>query len=182
LTSLNPHLPDGATAPVLIAESGHYIKGAFRRAWELYGGRESLGLPLTEAFVRQSDRRVVQYFEAAVLEYHPEALNGQNSLPEPDRIMLAIKPLDIGGAFIGGRALPAAQPPQGALLDFYNRINGAWRLGGPISAELTENINGVATQVQYFQKGRLDLNPSTQAVSVGALGKLALDAECAKAR
>ena len=78
-------------------------------------------------------------------------------------------------------ALPAPQPPQGKFLDFYNGVNGHWRLGGPISAELTEPINGVPTRVQYFEKGRLELNPSTQTIALGSLGRLALDARCAKA-
>ena len=66
-------------------------------------------------------------------------------------------------------------------MDFYNSINGHWRLGGPISAELTETINGVPTRVQYFEKGRLELNPATQTIRAGALGKQALDVRCAAA-
>jgi hypothetical protein len=36
-------------------------------------------------------------------------------------------------------------------------------------------------RVQYFEKGRLELNPANQTVAIGALGKLALNARCAAA-
>jgi hypothetical protein len=153
----------------------------FRRAWELFGGRESLGLPLSSAFERMPDRRVVQYFEGAVLEFYPEAMGDRNKVPEVERILSGVKPVELGSAYAGGRPLPAPQPPQGPFLEFYNRINGDWRLGSPISAELTEDIGGVPTRVQYFQKGRLELNPATQTVGVGSLGKSAWEARCAVA-
>ena len=181
LTSLNPSLPDGDGAPLLIRESGFYVKGMFRKAWELQGGRASFGLPLSEAFVRKSDNVVMQYFENALLEYHPGDNSDMRGLPEAQKVMLVIRPTDLGAASAAGRKLPPPQPPQGKFLDFYNSINGRWRLGGPISAELTETINGVPTRVQYFEKGRLELNPATQAVRVGPLGKQVLDAQCAKA-
>jgi len=53
-------------------------------------------------------------------------------------------------ALAAGRSLPAPQPPQGKFLDFYNGVNGPWRLGGPISAELTETINGVPSLMIAF--------------------------------
>jgi hypothetical protein len=181
LTSLDPSLPDGDGAPLLIPESGHYVKGMFRKAWELHGGRGSLGLPLSEAFERKSDKRVVQYFENALLEFHPKPNSELRDLPEADKVVLVIQPAGLGAALAAGRGLPAAQPPQGTFLDFYNGVNGPWRLGSPISAELTETINGVRMRVQYFEKGRLELNPATQTIRLGQLGKLALDVECVKA-
>src|SRR5262249_38082509 len=38
LTSTHPHLPDGSDAALLVPDSGHYVKGMFRHAWELFGG------------------------------------------------------------------------------------------------------------------------------------------------
>jgi len=182
LTTLNPSLPDGAGAPLLIRESGHYVKGMFRKAWEQLGGRGSFGLPLSEAFVRKSDKVVMQYFENALLEFHPRDNKELRGLSDADQAMLVIQPTDQGAALAAGRSLPSPQPPQGKFLDFYNSVNGHWRLGGPISAELTETINGVPTRVQYFEKGRLELNPAAQTIRLGQLGKQVLDAECAKAR
>jgi len=182
LTSLQPHLPDGDDAPLLIPETGYHLKGMFREAWELLGGRESFGLPLSEAFERRSDQVVVQYFEGALLEYHPQPREELQGLPPDERAMRVITAVGLGSALAAGRDLPAPQPLQGAFVDFYNRVNGPWRLGAPISAELTETINGVPIRMQYFEKGRLELNPGAQTVAVGPLGKQALDAECAKAR
>ncbi len=181
LTTLNPHLPDGDGAPLLIRESGHYVKGMFRKAWEQLGGRGSFGLPLTEAFVRKSDKVVMQYFENAVLEFHPRDNSALRGLSAADQAMLVIQPTDLGVSLAAGRSLPPPQPPQGKFLDFYNSVNGHWRLGGPISAELTETINGAPTRVQYFEKGRLELNSATQTVRLGQLGQQALDARCAAA-
>ena len=181
LTTLNPSLPDGDSAPLLIPASGHYVKGMFRKAWELLGGRGSFGLPLSEAFQRKSDKVVLQYFEGALLEFHPRDKSELRGLTDIEQAVLVIQPASLGAALAVGRSLPAPQPPQGKLLDFYNSINGPWRLGGPISAELTETINGVPMRVQYFEQGRLELNPATQTVAIGALGKSALDARCAAA-
>src|SRR5258706_2399480 len=67
LTSTNPKLPGGAGGPLLIPRTRLYVKGPFRDALELLGGRDSFGLPLTEGFVQPDERQVVQYFERAVL-------------------------------------------------------------------------------------------------------------------
>jgi hypothetical protein len=181
LTSLNPSLPDGDGAPLLVRESGHYVKGMFRKAWELPGGRSSLGLPLSEAFVRKSDRVVVQYFENALLEFHPRENSELRGLSTAEQVALVIQPVSLGATLAAGRNLPAPQPPQGTFLAYYNSLNGQWRLGGPISGEMIETINGVSMRVQYFEKGRIELNPATQAIRLGQLGKLALDAACVKA-
>ncbi|HET9221687.1 MAG TPA: cellulase family glycosylhydrolase, partial [Roseiflexaceae bacterium] len=182
LTSTTPSLPDGDDGPLLIPETGYHVKGMFREAWELLGGRESFGLPLSEAFERKPDQLIVQYFEGALLEYHALPREQLRGLPPDERAMLVIKPAGLGSALAAGRNLPAPQPLQGAFLDFYNANNGPWRLGEPISSELTETIGGVPTLVQYFQQGRLELNPSTKAVRVGNLGEQALDVQCVKAR
>jgi hypothetical protein len=178
LTSNDPQLPNDSSAPLFIPGSGHTVKGVFRRAWELFGGRSSFGLPLTDAFVRPSDKIVVQYFTGAVLEYYPDRGGDPRTIPELEQVMRVIQPTSLGSAFTAGQAMPRPHSPQGPFLDFYNRVNGAWRLGSPISAELTEQLGGVPTRVQYFQKGRLELNPSTQSIEVGPLGQWAWDAQC----
>jgi hypothetical protein len=88
LTTLNPSLPDGDGAPLLIPESGHYVKGMFRKAWELQGGRGSFGLPLTEAFVRKPDKLVIQYFENALLEFHPVSKEALRGIADADQVAL----------------------------------------------------------------------------------------------
>jgi hypothetical protein len=51
-------------------ETGHTVRGDFWRFFNIYGGVESLGYPLTEEIV--ASRWTVQYFEKGRLERHPE--------------------------------------------------------------------------------------------------------------
>lgn len=58
-------------------ETQHYIGGGFWQYWQANGGLMIFGYPLTDE-IEEPDpkapggRRVVQYFERAVFEYHPE--------------------------------------------------------------------------------------------------------------
>ena len=58
------------------SESGHTLGGVFLNYWEANGGLSSFGYPLTEEIteVNPEDGRtyIVQYFERARFEYHPE--------------------------------------------------------------------------------------------------------------
>jgi hypothetical protein len=189
--SINP--PGGKFAPKFIPESGHYVKGWFRIAWEEFGGRGTFGLPLGEAFVRPTDQMVVQYFEAAMLEYHPDATSSTyEEITRRERAMRLISPVDLGKAYTVGRTFPQREvipdggrrfsetgyTIQGEFRRFYEGISGEWRLGAPISEELVEEINGVPTRVQYFQKGRLELNPTTGVIQMGHLGGWAFNMHC----
>lgn len=194
LTSTNPQPLRGEKSPLLIAESGHYIKDWFRIVWDNFNGPISLGLPLSEAFVRPEDNRVVQYFEYAVLELHSEAEGDAlfPFLPKLDQAMLVVRPVKLGTNYTAGRDFPRGVnvPPGaqlfpetgysvgGAFRGFYDGVNGPWRLGAPISEEVVEEINGVPTLAQYFERGRLEWNGASGVVSMGHLGTLAWNARC----
>jgi Cellulase (glycosyl hydrolase family 5) len=179
LTSTHPQLPGGTDGPLLIPDTGLYVKGPFRDAWELFGGRDSFGLPLTDAYVRPDDRRVVQYFERAALELHTENTDNPNfrALPKEVRTRQLIVPSNLGLAYGAGRGFGAGPPVSATFQDFYKRIDGGWRLGAPISGELTEDIGGAPTTVQYFTKGRLERG-ADGAIRVGQLGSWALEEQC----
>lgn len=51
-------------------ETGHTVRGDFWRFFNVYGGVESLGYPLTEEMLTEG--WTVQYFEKGRLERHPE--------------------------------------------------------------------------------------------------------------
>jgi hypothetical protein len=178
LTSTNPTLPGGADGPLQIPGVGLYVKGPFRKVWEQLGGRASFGLPLTEAYVRPDDRHVVQYFEGAVLELHNEALDepGFIELPDLEQAKLLIVPLDIGLSYANGR-FDGTQQVASVFQSFYQRVGGVWRMGQPISGQLVEMLDGVATTVQYFQKGRLERD-AAGVIRAGRLGSWALEAQC----
>jgi len=62
--------------PAYFAATRHAIDGRFFDYWQKHGGLVQQGYPLTEAFIENSELDgnpyVVQYFERAVFEYHPE--------------------------------------------------------------------------------------------------------------
>jgi hypothetical protein len=171
---------DGPSAPILVPESGHYVKGMFRRAWDLFGGRASLGLPLSEAYERASDHIVVQYFERAVLELHPEAaaIPGFDLLLESDQVPLLVRPQPLGWGFAQGKNLPAGGSVAGRFQPFYKQFNGSWRLGAAISAELVETVDGQPRTVQYFEKGRLEWNDAKGWAEPTPLGALVFQGQC----
>lgn len=66
---------DPASAPVFFPETGHTLKEAFLDFWRRGGGLDAFGYPLSEEFeatAADGRRRVVQYFERAVMAYYPE--------------------------------------------------------------------------------------------------------------
>jgi LPXTG-site transpeptidase (sortase) family protein len=83
--ALQQHTDNPALAPVArpqasdrdyFAETGHTLGGDFRQFWRSRGGLPLFGLPLSEEFpeVNAQDGAVylVQYFERARFEWHPE--------------------------------------------------------------------------------------------------------------
>jgi hypothetical protein len=67
---------------------------------------------------------------------------------------------------------------KGEFRSFYKRASGEWRFGNPISEEMIEEINGVPTRVQYFERGRLEWNEETQTVQVSTLGNWRFAVQC----
>jgi hypothetical protein len=71
---------DTATGPKAGAryfeETGHNLGGTFLRYWDANGGLMTFGYPITEEFLEENPEDgqtyVVQYFERARFEYHPE--------------------------------------------------------------------------------------------------------------
>jgi hypothetical protein len=195
----NPGPPTGTDAPLLIEETGHYVKGDFRKAWGDLNGRYNLGPPISEAFVRAEDRRVVQYFSGAVIELHPEVREDPNFplLTPEEQLQRVVRFIDIGSANTRGRSFPAQQgvnhdpgyyfPETGYAVDpqfrhYYSTLGGRWRFGVAISGKVMEQVNGVMMAVQYFQNGSLQDSPITKAIEVGRLGRWAWDIQCTYVR
>lgn len=51
-------------------ETGHTLAFAFREYFQIHGGAEDLGYPISEPFFESG--RIVQYFQNARLEWHPQ--------------------------------------------------------------------------------------------------------------
>jgi LPXTG-site transpeptidase (sortase) family protein len=117
------HAENPALAPVArpqasdrdyFAETGHTLSGNFRQFWHSNGGLPLFGLPLSEEFreVNPTDSNpyVVQYFERARFEWHPE-------LPARARVQLG---------HLGRRYLEATNvAPQAALAPVHGAAQ-AW--------------------------------------------------------
>ena len=61
---------EGGPSTVYFPETGHHVADPFLATWRRLGGLETFGYPLTEAF--EEDGMLVQYFERARFEWHPE--------------------------------------------------------------------------------------------------------------
>jgi hypothetical protein len=92
-----------AAAPALdrdfFVESGHSLGGAFRGFWQGRGGLAAFGFPISEEFeeINGQDGRayLVQYFQRARFEYHPENIGTpyEVQLGQLGRQMLNERPL-----------------------------------------------------------------------------------------
>lgn len=173
-------------APPQTFPTGYTVEGIFLDYWARYGGLVRFGLPLSPA-VRDpaSDGLVVQYFERARFEWHPE-----NQAPYD--VLLTL----LGSAALGNRpernSAPAPCssacelfPPTGhSLRGIFRRY---WLAGGglpvfgyPLTEELREvnAADGKTYTVQYFERARFEHHPELAGtdyeVLLGHLGREAL--------
>lgn len=154
-------------------EKGHWVSGDFLTAYQSVENPLLLyGYPITEAFQDQTTQRIVQYFQRARFELHPEA---------PPELRVQLTPI---GQYLykpgQGLAIPDNFPACRlfaetgfqvcyTFLEFFNTNGGVAQFGYPISNfELhDERI------VQYFQRARFEWrpeNPPGQRVTLTDLG------------
>lgn len=162
-----PALPARAnTDPVYFPQTGHFIRGTFRLFWEQYGGLGNFGYPTTDEFYRNSDGRIVQYFERARFELFET--NSQGTI----YIILG----NVGRDYVQARGYNF--PPIGPIPDTstqryfpetqhsiqgdfkinWDAIDGPTFMGAPISEQVAEVIDNQQKAVQYFERGRLERN------------------------
>jgi hypothetical protein len=181
--TIEPYNPKrGRGEPVLIPEANRHLKGQYRHAWELLGGKTTFGLPLSEAYERYEDNVVVQFFAGTVIEFHPKADRAPDwdTLSREEQIKRQLLPLSIGRYHAEQRGFaPGPYPLQGEFARFYAEHHGPWRFGEALSPEVWEPVDGVDTLVQYFERGRLEWDAPTNSVRVGALGAEAWRHQCA---
>jgi N-acetylmuramoyl-L-alanine amidase len=164
------------------------LEGAFARYWAANGGLTRFGLPLSPAIRDpRSGDLVVQYFERARFEAHPEA-------PARDFVQLTL----FGSAALGSRPERAA-PPVSCDADctpfaetnhtLRGTFRGYWLANGGLPLfgyPLTEEVRKVSASdgreytVQWFERARFEYHPeyagTAYVVLLGQLGREALAA------
>ena len=164
---------------VYFPETQHHVPAVFADAWWRFGGLPIIGYPVTEPIEREG--RTVQYFERAVMEWHPE-----NS-GTPYEVLLELLGNWIA---IDRRHEPAFQPVvvapnnmgqlvwfpetshtlRGGFKQYWETYGGLAVFGYPLSEEFDEN----GRRVQYFERARFEWWPENQGtvyeVQLGHLG------------
>jgi hypothetical protein len=161
--------------------TGHTVSGNFLRYFEAMGGIESLGLPITEPL--EQDGRLVQYFEYARLEDHPD---------NPGRPVVKLSML---GEQLGrrqpplspSRVPPASErttryyPPMGHaltgdFLTYFDGHGGLERFGFPIAEPIV--VGG--RLVQDFQRARFEWHADRapgERVTLEPIGRIFFEAQ-----
>lgn len=160
---------------VFFSQTGHSLGGAFKDYWEKNGGLAQFGYPWTEEFyeVNPSDGKVyiVQYFERARFEYHPEFRGSKYE------VLLGLLgrqvtegrsgevPFQRAKAFRSTKDCFYFEETGHSLCHGFKRYweqNGGLALYGfPISEEFQERnpADGKIYIVQYFERNRFEYHP-----------------------
>jgi hypothetical protein len=157
-----------STLPVVqnmfFSPTSHHVsdRAGFLRFWRANGGVLIFGYPISEEIVENG--RIVQYFEQARFEYHPEFAD------TVDQVQLSL----LGNELTVGRAFPAGAPEDGKrffpetkhslsgkFLHFWLKRGGLRIFGFPISEPFEEAspTDGVSRLTQYFERARFELHP-----------------------
>ncbi len=156
-------------------ETGKTVSGRFLQYWSGHGGLAQQGFPISEEIQETSDTDgkiyVVQYFERAVFEYHPE-----NKTPSDVLLQLL-------GGFLYRQKYPQGAPGQvpnqepgsrlfsetgqrlgGIFLQYWTTHGGLAQQGYPISNEFNEqsDLDGKMYKVQYFERAVFELHPENK--------------------
>lgn len=171
--------------PALDASSptGFKPSGTFAPYWQNKGGLELFGYPISGERLEKSPTDgktyIVQWFERARMEYHPEYAGTDYE------ILLGL----LGSQVAGNRAFPRIAPPPGVeavcteqtghcvsgrFLERWRKL-GVAIIGLPLSDQFEERgTDGKLYTVQYFERARMEYHPENRQpfdVLLGLLGR-----------
>ncbi|HYP20354.1 MAG TPA: hypothetical protein VEY08_09785, partial [Chloroflexia bacterium] len=150
-------LPGGES--YTFAETGHTVSGPFLRRWHEGGELRRFGYPVSEAFEEVSAANgqpyIVQYFERAVMEYHPE------EKPPYDVQLVALGSVRLAEAYPDGVPRNAANPIPAPTED------------PAIAWETANTIRYIATSTAIA----LRVEATSQAIHIGAQATATYKAE-----
>ncbi|MFL5732882.1 MAG: hypothetical protein ACJ78Q_06740, partial [Chloroflexia bacterium] len=172
--SLTPRIASAQEGCRTFKETDKAACGRFLRYWEQHGGLMQQGYPLSGEMgeVSSADGKVytVQYFERAVLEYHPE-------LQPPDVLLSLLGDFVYDDRYPGGAPGQVASTASGSVLfpqtghrvggrflNYWRSHGGLAQQGYPISNEFTEqsDLDGKPYLVQYFERAVFEYHPELQ--------------------
>ena len=177
-----PPTADGGIRYTLRGTAVHTL---FQTYWQQHGGLAQEGFPIS-GDLEESDpvdgrTYTVQYFERAVLEYHPENPAPFDVLP----VLLGVqryKALYPAGApgqhpnpAPGAVLFPATgHRVGGGFLRYWQTHGGLMQQGYPISEEFTETspLDGKPYTVQYFERAVFEDHPENNAANRVLLSQL----------
>jgi uncharacterized protein YkwD len=167
------------------------MSGLFAAYWDANGGLAQQGFPITDAVreVSPTDGRtyLVQYFERARFEHHPEFAGTSHE------VLLGL----LGREQFTAK-YPAGRPAGGAgdacfaetgrcvrgpFFSYWEQQGGLAQQGFPISDEFDEvsPTDGRTYRVQYFERARFEYHPGGAGVLLGLLGREQLQARSPQA-
>ena len=153
-------------------ETGHTVRGRFLQYWEDHGGLAQQGFPISDEQMEVSDTDgkpyLMQYFQRAVFELHPEN-------PAPYDVLLTLlgtfayaQRYGIAGAFAGQvnptnphRFAETGHSIGGMFRSYWEAHGGLAQQGVPLSDELSEisSLDGRTYTVQYFERAVFEWHP-----------------------
>lgn len=146
-------------------ETGHTVAYSFLQYFDTHGGLDIFGYPITEFEVE--NRRIVQYFQRARMEWHPE-------FPENQRVQLG----NLGEIYATTRLDPSLlRPPSGQIVPDAERIKSLhataslrWAISRPTGQQTLyvyvldqrgQPVQGAAVAaVVHFPSGDLNVTPA----------------------
>lgn len=172
-------------------ETSHSVT-YFAQPFQRLGGVSALGYPITEAFIQQAlppddrESRWVQYFEKAVIEYHPELPEGQKY--QPARLGALRLQQKYPGVTPAAQTLPGPNSYRFAetgytvtdpFLTLWHSGGEVARFGYPISTPFREKseADGNSYIVQYFERAVMEYHPDSPPpydVQLTAVGSMRL--------
>lgn len=181
--TLAPIGADGAVAPQCFTATGQCIGGRFLADWLTNGGLARNGYPLTGEFrqtVEDGQSYMVQYFERARLEWHPQ----NNPFNQVQRGQFGRRIFRERTGRETDPPVPQAGPIyfhdtghnlSGPFLDYFQRNGGIGTFGMPLTEAFPEQLeDGHTYHVQYFERARMEYHPENEApydVLLGQFGR-----------
>ncbi len=159
------------------AATGHTVDDTygFLSYWRDHDGEYLLGLPVTEVLHEEAGIPV-QYFERGRLEYHPKLhdgtiLRGRIGADYAEALWRTFEPADPDSSIDDATErlfVATGYTLSAPFLAFWEDHDGLTTFGYPISAPLWEYIGHQVLRVQYFERGRLEYDPSASTPSADA--------------